>query len=277
MPTNSNIYSTNSIIHRLEKGNYVSFSSINPIQFGINTSYINKTQEKVYTGIIEDVDNGTVIIRSQGPRLPSEPSLNYRQQEVSVKLLRKKHLYLRCRESPRKPWYGSVGSGHILQFDLNGEPAGYKQEDNTTATQQLWFTKVAPKHKPSRRIPPSGPLLLLSEDNQTFYKVSNTSTTPTFTQIPLNPPILPPKRINRKITEVRTTSKGKYIFIHSPPSPSIFIHSPPSPSTTHLQQYTFLPTLPTPPPSPTKPTPNATTLTIKHQQPNIQTISKYFT
>ena len=104
MPTNSNIDSTNSIIHRLEKGNYVSFSSVNPIQFGINTNYINKTQEKEYTGIIEDVDNGTVIIRSQGPRLPSEPSLNYRRQEVSVKLLRKKHLYLHCRESPRKPW-----------------------------------------------------------------------------------------------------------------------------------------------------------------------------
>ena len=267
MPTNSNIDSTNSIIHRLEKGNYISFSSINPIQFGIKTGYINKTQEEVYTGIIEDVDNGTIIFRSQSPRLPSELSLNYRRQEISVKLLRKKHLYLRCRESPRK---------HILQFDLNGEPAGYKQEDNATATQQLWFTKLAPKRKPSRRIPPSGPLLLLSEDNQTWYKVSDTSTTPTFTQIPLNPPILPPKRINRKITEVRTTSKGKYTFIHSPPSPSTFIHSPPSSSTTHLQQYTFLPTLSTPPPSPTNPTPNITTLTIKLQQPKIQTTSKYF-
>ena len=113
MPTNINIDTNNAIINRLEKGNYVSFSSINPIQFGIKPGYINKTQEEVYTGIIEDVDNGTVIIRSQGPSLPSELSLNYRRQEVSVKFLRKKHLYLRCRESPRKPWYGSVGSGLV--------------------------------------------------------------------------------------------------------------------------------------------------------------------
>ena len=192
MPTNIQIDTTNSIINRIEKGNYVSFSSINPIQFGIKPGYINKTKEEVYTGIIEDIDNGTVIIRSQGPRLPSEPSLNYRRQEVSVKLLRKKHLYLRCRESPRKPWYGSVGSGHILHFDLNGKPAGYTKENNTTATQQLWLTKGTPQHKPSKRIPPSGPLLLLSEDNQIFFKVSNTSTTPVFTEIPLNPPIPPP-------------------------------------------------------------------------------------
>ena len=103
MPTNINIDTNNAIINRLEKGNYVSFSSINPNQFGIKPGYINKTQEEVYTGIIEDVDNGTVIIRSQDPMLPSEPSLNYRRQEVSVKFLRKKHLYLHCRESPRKP------------------------------------------------------------------------------------------------------------------------------------------------------------------------------
>ena len=146
MPTNTNLYSTNSIIHRLEKGKYVSFSSINPIQYGTNTNHINKTKEQEYTGIIEDVDNGSVIIRSQGPWLPSEPSINFRRQEVSVKLLRKKHLYLRCRESPRKPWYGSVGSRHILHFDLNGKRAGYTQENNTMATQQLWFTKVTPKH-----------------------------------------------------------------------------------------------------------------------------------
>jgi len=270
MPTNTNFESTNPIIHRLEKGNYVSFSSINPLQFGTNTNHINKTKEQKYTGIIEDVDNGTVIIRSQGPRLPSESSLHYRRQEVSVKLLRKKHLYLRCRESARKPWYGSVGYGHILHFDLNGKPAGYTKENNTTATQQLWFTKGTPQHKPSKRIPPSGPLLLLSEDNQTFFKVSNTSTTPVFTEIPLNPPIQPPKRINRTIKEVRTTSKGKrYTFIHSPPSPSKFIHSTTLPSTTPFQQYTFLPILPTPPPNPPKPTSTTTTLTIQHQQPKI--------
>ena len=187
MPTTTNVESTKQIIHRLKKGNYVSFSSINPLQFGTKNNHINNTKEQQYSGIIEDVDNGTVIIRSQGPLLPSEPSLHYRRQEVSVKLLRKKHLYLRCRESPRKPWYGSVGSGHILHFDLNGKPAGYTKEYNITATQQLWFTKGIPQHKPSKRIPPSGPLVLLSEDNQSLYKVSNTSTTPVFTEIPITP------------------------------------------------------------------------------------------
>ena len=187
MPTTTNFESTKQIIHRLEKGNYVSFSSINPLQFGTKTNHINKTIEQKYTGIIEDVDNGTVIIRSQGPRLPIEPSLHYRRQEVSVKLLREKHRYLHCRESPRKPWYGSVGSGHILHFDLNGKLAGYTKEYNTTATQQLRFTKGTPHHKPSKRIPPSGPLVLLSEDNQSLYKVSNTSTTPVFTEIPITP------------------------------------------------------------------------------------------
>ena len=125
MPTNINIDTNNAIINRLEKGNYVSFSSINPIQFGIKPGYINKIQEEVYTGIIEDFDNGTVIIRSQGPRLPIEPSLNYRRQEVSVKFLRKKHLYLRCRESP-----GSLGTG---QQDQDWLQARRKLNGNATA------------------------------------------------------------------------------------------------------------------------------------------------
>ena len=114
-------------------------------------------------------------------------------------------------------------------------------------------------HKPSKRIPPSGPFLLLSDDNQSLYKVSNTSTTPVFTEIPINPAIPPPKRIKRVI-------KDGYTFIHSPPSSSKFSQNTPLPDTALLQQCTFLPTLPTPPPSPPKPT-STTTLTIQ-QQPN---------
>ena len=63
MPTNINIKTDNTIINRLEKGNYVLFSSINPRRFGIKSSIINRTQEEVYTVIIEEFDNGSVIIR----------------------------------------------------------------------------------------------------------------------------------------------------------------------------------------------------------------------
>ena len=136
MPTKNNIKTDKNIINHLEKGYYVSFSSINPRQFGNKSSTIN--QKKVYSGIIEEFDKGSVVIRSHGPRLPIEPSLDYRRKEGTVTFLSKKHQYLRCRDPPRKPWYGSIGSGHILQFDSNGKPAGYKQEENSTATQQLW-------------------------------------------------------------------------------------------------------------------------------------------
>ena len=136
MPTTTISVSKLQQPHHLEKGNYVSFSSVNPVQYQYRykTNHSNRTLVQTYTGIIEEVDNGTVTIRSQGSQLPSEPSLYYRRQAGFVKLLRKKHLYLRCRDSPRKPWYGSVGSGHILHFDLNGKPAGYTKEYNTTAT-----------------------------------------------------------------------------------------------------------------------------------------------
>ena len=137
MPTKNNIKTDKNIINHLEKGYYVSFSSINPRQFGNKSSTIN--QKKVYSGIIEEFDKGSVVIRSHGPRLPIEPSLDYRRKEGTVTFLSKKHQYLRCRDPPRKPWYGSIGSGHILQFDSNGKPAGYKQEENSTATQQLWW------------------------------------------------------------------------------------------------------------------------------------------
>ena len=265
MPTTTKFDSKLQPPHHLEKGNYLSFSSVNPVQYQYRykTNHTDKEIEQTYTGIIEEVDNGTVTIRSQGSLLPSEPSLYYRRQAGSVKLLRKKHLYLRCRESPRKPWYGSVGSGHILHFDLNGKPAGYTKEENTTSTQKLWFNTRTPFRKPSKRIPPSGPFLILSEDNKSLYRVSNTSTTPVFTEIPIQHPISPPKRI-----------KQGYTYIHSPPSSSKLIQSTPLPDISLLQQFTFPPTLPTPPPSP----PNATSTTtpIIRKQPTKQTKSKYF-
>ena len=265
MPTATNSVSKLQQTHQLEKGNYVSFSSVNPVQYQYRyqTDHSNRTLVQTYTGIIEEIDNDTVIIRSQGSQLPSEPSLYYRRQASSVTFLRKKHLYLRCRDSPRKPWYGSVGSGNILHFDLNGKPAGYSKEENTTSTQKLWFNTRTPFRKPWKRIPPSGPFLLLSEDNKSLYKVSNTSTTPVFTEIPIQHPISPPKRI-----------KQGYKYINSPPSSSKLIHSTPLPDIALLQQYTFPPTLPTPPPSP--PNSTSTTTPIIRKQPTKQTKSKYF-
>ena len=113
-------------------------------------------------------------------------------------------------------------------------------------------------HKPSKRIPPSGPFLLLSEDNKSLYKVSNTSTTPVFTEIPLKHPLPPPKYI-KPLSD--TALLQQYTVL---PTGSKYIK--PLPDTALLQQCTFLPTLPTPPPSPPKPT-STTTLTIQ-QQPN---------
>ena len=79
------------------------------------------------------------------------------------------------------PWYGSEGSGHILQFDSNGKPVGCKKEIQV--------------RKPSERIAPSGPYLLLSEDNNVCHRVDTRPKIPTFTLVQ-TPPLPPPTIIN---------------------------------------------------------------------------------
>lgn len=161
MTNNINNNSDNTTIYRFEKGDYVSFNSINPHQYGTytSTSY-NQKKGKVYNGIVEEAGNGSVIIRSR--------NLEYRRDEDSVTLLSKKHGYLRRREPPRNPWYGSIRSGYVLQFDSNGKPAGYKKE-----------TQI---RKSTTRIPLSSPYLLLTENN-TCYKVDTRPRSPTFTKV----------------------------------------------------------------------------------------------
>ena len=102
-----------------------------------------------------------------------------RRDEDSVTLPNKQHRYLRCRESPRNPWYGSIGSSCILQFDSNEKQADYQKK----------------LRKPTKRIPLSSPYLLLSEDN-TCYKVDTRPNSPTFTRVQLDPPLPPSSIIN---------------------------------------------------------------------------------
>ena len=121
MPNNNNNNSDNTIIYRFEKGDYVSFNSINPYQYGTFTSTCSNQKEgKTFNGIIEEVGHGSVVIRSRG--------LEYRRDENSVTLLSKQHRYLRCREPPSKSWYGSIGSGYYYSNPMVNQLATKKNQ-----------------------------------------------------------------------------------------------------------------------------------------------------
>ena len=208
----------------LTKGNCVSFNSTNPHQYATCS---NQKAGETFTGIIEEADSGSVVIRTRG--------LEYRRDKKSVTLISKQHRYLRCREPPRKPWHGSIGSGYILLFDPNGKPAGYKKEPE--------------KRKPSKRIPVSSPYLLLTENN-TCDTVDTIPSSPTFTEVKLDPPL--------------------------PLSSIITLPSLNDTTTHHPTQYTLIPTLQSPPLSPVKPSSTPTSLTLYKTSISSPNTSKYF-
>ena len=221
---NNNDNSDNTIIYRFEKGNYVSFNSINPHQ---SATYSNQKEGETFSGIIEEAGNGSVVIRSRG--------LEYRRDENFVTLISKQHRYLRCREPSRKPWHRSIGSGYIFLFDPNGKPAGYKKEPKIRT--------------PSKRILVSSPYLLLTENN-TCYTVDTRTSSPTFTEATLDPPL---------------------------PPPSIITLPPLNDTTTpHPTQYTLITTLQSPPPSPIRPSFTPTSLTLYKTSISSPNTSKYF-
>ena len=191
MLNNNNNNPDNNIIYRFEKGNYVSFNSTNPHQYA--TSSNQKTGE-TFTGIIEETGSGPVIIRTRG--------LEYRRDENFVTLISKQHRYLRCKEPPRKPWHGSIGSGYILLFDPNGKPASYEKE---------------PEKR--KRIPLSSPYLLLTE-NSTCYSVDTRPSSLTFTEVRLDPPLPPSSIITLpSLHDITTPHPTEYTFIPTLQSP----------------------------------------------------------
>jgi len=131
--------------------------------------------------------------------------------------------------------------GQTLQFDSNGKVSGYNKEIQV--------------HKPSIRIPPLGPYLLLSEDNTVLHRVDTRLKIPTFTRISMNNPP-PPK-----------PSVSRYL-----PSP---IHQKLKIPLT-IQKFTLIPTIQHPPPSPTQSTVTTTTLAIHKPNKLNNNISKYF-
>ena len=224
MPNNNSNNSDNTIIYRFEKGNYVSFNSINPHQYATCS---NQKVGETFSSIIEETGNGSVVIRTR--------DLEYRRDENSVTLISKQHRYLRCREPPRKFWHGSIGSGYILIFDPSGKPAGYEKE--------LEIRKL------SKRIPVSSPYLLLTENNM-CYTVDTRISSPTFTEVKLDPPL--------------------------PPSSIITLLSLNDTTTPHHTQYTLIPTLQSPPLSPIKPSFTPTSLTLHKASIYSPITSKYF-